>query len=160
MFALDPVQWLLAGLTLILLVLLCLVVARRWHRARLTADQYRTASGRVIEQQSARVLQQPMATSRRRAGTSVLPPYAMPLLPAEGARAFWVRGKSENIHSRAIAQAGFDWAQHGRQMPGPYTAGTLEHAQWRSAYDATWAVVSTPATVQTTAREARQPIAA
>ncbi|MES2972407.1 MAG: hypothetical protein V4757_02315 [Pseudomonadota bacterium] len=150
MFALDPSQWLLAGLALILLVLLCLMMARRWHQASIAASHYRTASGRLIAKQTENILRHPMAVPRRHLTSAP----AAPVLHTRNSRAFWTAAKCSQINTRARTQAQFDWAQHGRSMPGPYTAGTIEHAQWRAAYDAAFQAEGMPAaaTVQTAAQ--------
>lgn len=122
-------SWLLIGLAFMLLVLLHHLRARRWQRARLSASHYRTASGRVIDQQSKAILLQPMATRRIRAGH--IPPRAVPP-PARPA------GHTDigHIRTRAAAAVAFDLRHGGTRRPGPFTAGTVEHQEWRRTYDA------------------------
>lgn len=64
----TPTLWLLAGLTLIILVMLAFIAARRWQQARISANQYRTANRRTIERDTRRIQHLPMATRRVRAG--------------------------------------------------------------------------------------------
>lgn len=153
---LDPTQWLLAGLALMLLVLLCLVIARRWHRARIAANQYRTANGLRIDRESRRILRQPMATRRVRSISSLIPPGH--LTSFERADRVETRINFDQLRTRAQAAAIYDMGHGGKRRAGPYTIGSAEHAEWLKAYDAVF--IDKPATVQTTAQPADEALAA
>lgn len=151
MLTLDPLQWLLAGLAFMLLVLLCLITSRRWKRAQHSARLYRTANGLDIERQSRRVLHQSQATRRVRAGP--LPPgHLTAVQRADRIESHFVN--YEQVRNRAAAAALFDMGHGGIRRAGPYTLGSTEHQEWRRAYDAVF-IEKPPldGTVQTTAQQ-------
>lgn len=123
-----PTLWLLAGLALIILVLLAYIAARRWHQARISASQYRTASGRTIDADVRRIQRQPMATRRVRAGT------VSHISQAATAQALRL-ARFPGIEQRAINAARFDARTGCGRTPNAYPTGTPEAIIWFSWYE-------------------------
>lgn len=124
----TPTLWLLAGLALIILVLLTLIAARRWHQARISASQYRTASGRKINADTRRIQRQPMATRRVRAGAVSAVGNAA---TDQALRA----ANNHHIRERATFAGRYDANTCGGRRPNPFAIGTRSAILWFSWYE-------------------------
>ena len=124
----TPLLWLLGSLALILLVLLAYIAARRWHQARISASHYRTASGRKIDADTHRILHQPMATRRVRAG----PVSAISQAATHQAL---LAANNQHIREGATFAGRHDANTVSGRRPNPFATGTRSAILWFSWYE-------------------------